>query len=124
MSADDGIYIGTFPTENGEIEYRVSHAQNIGDCDTCDCGDPKCARTSEVVDHNRLMTYIDAKVFTDHDQAVLYAYSVAKKMYEEDEAPEYGVCSIAYERPILKKSFEEALEWLEAYWTKLNEETE
>ena len=32
MSSDNGIYIGSFPTINGGVEYRVIHAQAIENC--------------------------------------------------------------------------------------------
>lgn len=82
MSADNGIYIATFPTDNGGEEYRVTHAQAIENVE-----DEYCVRD-----------YFErAATFGDLNEARAYAFKLEQEIIADDYCPilEYGICSLA-----------------------------
>lgn len=107
ISADNGIYIASFPTEkdgSGYREYRVIHAQAI---ENCDYGDER------EQDLYRLSYYGDAKVYETEAEAM----EEAKRLYSECDICEYGICSLEFDRPLLKdRSSEQAEKELNAMW--------
>lgn len=106
MSADNGIYVGTFPTQGGK-EYRVIHAQAI---DNVDYGD------QEMQDNTRVAYFGDAVSFGNLDDAMEEAKFLADKEIKETGILEYGISILDFERPLLNKTVEEADAWLKVKW--------
>lgn len=100
MSADNGIYIGRFPTADGGMEYRVIHAQAI---ENVDYG------TEEEQDLYRVLYFGSdsthpPSVFTSRDEAYDYAHLIA----EGYDILEYGVSELTFSRPLIPLSVEAA----------------
>jgi hypothetical protein len=109
MSADNGIYIGIFPTAGGK-EYRVIEAQAIDNCSFDDSlHDPI---PGEVTEWYRVIYYRNAEVFTNKTEALIYA----EKLANEQEILEYGISGIEYDRPLLPLHADEAEAKLNKYW--------
>ena len=118
MSADNGIFIGRFPTsdpyeDKDTFEYRVIEASAIENCDddpSFHTRDPN----GELAEHYRVLYYKSkyAKVFLDHDEAWKYAQEFSKEFH----ILEYGVKEIQYDKPLLDKTYEEADTWEKAWW--------
>ncbi len=107
MSADNGIYLGEFPTHEGGVEYRVIHAQAI---DNVDYG------TQEEQDYTRVSYFGCVPAFSDIEAARKEAFRLEEKIMRETGVLEYGVCSSKFDRPLLKVSPEEAEVWLQKKW--------
>ncbi len=90
MSADNGIYIATFPTGKGDkVEYRVIHAQaieNVGNPD--DLWHERCVREY----------FANAMVFSNKHDAIVAAYALARDIAEEGPL-EYGVVLCVFAKP-------------------------
>lgn len=99
MSADNGIYIGIFPTTDGGKEYRVIEASAI---DNVNCG------TEEYQDHMRLLYFGKAKSLPGFVSAITEAF----KLKEEYPILEYGINELEFDRPLLNKTIEEAQKWI------------
>lgn len=108
MSADNGIYIGVFPTGAGEREYRVIHAQAIEDCDY---------GNEEMQDHYRLVYFGSAKATPSRDEAWSLAREMADEILSDYGVLEYGVSETHFERPLISKTVAEANEWLLHKWS-------
>ena len=81
MSADNGIYIIKFPEG-----YRVAHCQAIENIDYYPEGSKE--RKKALKDY-----FGKSKVFTEKDEAILFAHKLAKEIMDDDFCPilEYGV---------------------------------
>jgi hypothetical protein len=84
MSADNGIYILEFPTENGEKEFRVAHAQAIENI-TWDVPYGWDYHPEEIVIYFGSVS--NAARFTHEKDAIEYAYKKIKELY----VCEYGI---------------------------------
>lgn len=97
MSADNGVYIGRFPTDEG-FEYRVAYAQAIENTDYRDymrwmrC-DEEAARREAA--ESILLTFGARKVFVTEEDAWKEAALIHGKM----EWTEYGVSLLEFDRP-------------------------
>jgi hypothetical protein len=100
MSADNGIYIGKFPTDSGH-EYRVIHAQAI---ENVDYGNIEMQNAYRFAYFGRK----GVEVFADRGIALVYAYDWAK----EFDILEYGVVEIEFDRPIVPMTDEKLKEIL------------
>ena len=78
MSSDNGIYIGSFPTINGGVEYRVIHAQAIENCDD----NPLWSQ--EVSDATRVLYYGESAVYTDKNSALKRANEIHDEIMADD----------------------------------------
>ena len=93
MSADNGIYVGKFPTvDPNNFEYRVIHAQAIENLsyetpDNCDYS------PEEVVRY-----FGQAYPFSDEKRAQDSALRMEKEILSDDICPilEYGISSITF----------------------------
>lgn len=102
MSADNGIYIGVFPTEGGEVEYRVIHAQAI---DNVDFG------STQEQDAYRASYFGGPNVFATKDKtaALLEASRKADEITSDDFCGilEYGIQTLPFDRPLVSMTQEE-----------------
>lgn len=89
MSADNGVYIGIFPTANGDKEYRVTHAQAI---DNVEC------------DEYVRGYFENAECFQSIADAVTRAQAIEAEILNDPICPicEYGVCVLPEFRQALK----------------------
>jgi hypothetical protein len=94
MSADNGIYIGKFPTnsECTEFEYRVIEAAAIENVDYGTKAKQDAYRVSYFGRTER--------VFSDRKEALVFAHDWA----EEFDILEYGVCELKFDRPLVSMS--------------------
>lgn len=106
MSADNGIYIGKFPLEDGGFEYRVIHAQNIEDCDYGD--------DLGLQDLTRVVYYKSSQAAIFHNED--YAWRWARELSKDYEILEYGISLIEYDRTLLAISHEKANEELSYFY--------
>ena len=90
ISADNGIYIAEFPTLDGGREWRVIHAQAIGNLDYYPEGSAEEAR--EIVRY-----YGNAEPYSTVDEASKRAFEI-----QDDYGwTEYGVCMLMpFEHPM------------------------
>lgn len=119
MSADNGIYIGKFPTGPSTYEYRVAHAQNIedvGDDYYPDTGEAtKSIRSPEAIDAIRSLVFGgDVKVFGKLEDA----YEYAEKWSESFSVLEYGIVELPFIRPFVAMAEKDARKILDAAWKK------
>lgn len=99
MSADNGIYI--LATNDGEI--RVAHAQAIENI-----GYGKTALDLA----NIVLYFKDSKVYTDSSKA----WEKAKKIYDDVEYAEYGICNIELDIPFPNITPQRAMAIIEDYY--------
>lgn len=113
MSADNGIYIGRFKNPAGGFEYRVAEGMAI---ENCDYGVGDCP--NELTDAYRVSYYANprAKHFLVREEALQYAYKVAKEYTDGGMFLEYGVCECHYDVPFPNFTYEEAEKKLHNYW--------
>lgn len=113
MSADNGIYIGCFPTVDGGEEYWVAEAQNIEDCQ----GDIPI----NIQDAIRVKVYCAKRKnhFLSREEAWRCARDMAEEFADNGWVLEYGVSEIRYDRPLPKLTINEAKNILEKYWNKM-----
>jgi hypothetical protein len=103
MSADNGIYIGSFPTQDGSTEYRVIHAQAI---ENVDYG------STQEQDAYRFLYFGGAEVFKTLDETA--ALAEAHRQEAEILADpfcavlEYGVNTLTFDRPLVMMTEDEA----------------
>lgn len=105
MSADNGIYIGKFPTADGKVEWRVAHAQAI---ENCDDGYELVGET----DAWRVLIFGRSESYASEEEAL----QRAKTLADEVDYTEYGICSVDFNRPLLSISVEEAERQLNGVW--------
>ena len=109
MSADNGIYIGCFPIENGSIEYRVIHDQAI---DNVNYG------SKLEQDAFRFLYFGEKHVFQtlDKDAAMAEAHRIEEEILNDDycRVLEYGITTLVFDRPLIMMSVEKANEILNA----------
>lgn len=89
MSADNGIYIGEFPTSSGGKEYRVTEAAAIDNCFD------QTGYSKEDTDDYRARYFGKATVFYDLTEAEMYAFDLSRKNWTE-----YGVQYLEFDRPL------------------------
>lgn len=94
MSADNGIYVASFPTIHRSLEYRVAYAMAI---ENVDHGDERSQ------DLHRAAIFGNASTFADRSQALLHAHELA----HEYDTLEYGVSDLIFDRPLLDISRED-----------------
>ncbi|GIU69158.1 MAG: hypothetical protein KatS3mg002_0394 [Candidatus Woesearchaeota archaeon] len=87
MSADNGIYITSFPTKDGK-EWRVIEARAIENC----FDDPRWPQ--EIIDLYRVMYYIDAERFETEKEARERAW----QMYDEVMSREFPILEYGISR--------------------------
>lgn len=88
MSADNGIYIATFPNHSGGEEYRVTHAQAIEN-----------TKYDEYVRDY----FENAATFASLNVARNYAFRLEQEILKDDFCPilEYGIVSLPkFTKPI------------------------
>lgn len=107
LSSDNGVYVGEFPTQSGEKEYRVIHAQAI---ENVDFGD------QEMQDYTRVSYFGNAISFGTLELAVEEASFLANKVLDDCGLLEYGISILKFDRPLLNKTVEEAEALLEKKW--------
>jgi hypothetical protein len=110
MSADNGIYIGTFPTASGGKEFRVIHAQAI---ENVDYGD------EELQDATRILYFGDACPYETEEAALVEATRQYDELMADDFFPvcEYGIVSLEpFDRPLRDWSNEKAKKISDAYF--------
>ena len=113
MSADNGVYIGWFPTADGGVEYRVIHAQAIDNTEDSD------QFPNELTDAYIVSYYGDAEVYTNEDDANKKAVEIYKDIMNDDfgcAIIEYGIQIIEYPRPFPKMTKQEAMDYEDQYW--------
>ena len=110
MAADNGIYIGVFPTTEGK-EFRVIHAQAIENCD--DIAFDGTSRTQEEVDAYRVMYFGSAKPFKTIEEARTEAWRLHDEIMSSDfPVLEYGISEIEFTRPLQSIPPEKAREFI------------
>jgi hypothetical protein len=87
MSSDNGIYIASFPTENGP-EYRVAHA-----FDSCIIELDSHWMTPEQARDYIVSVFGTAPFSTEHEAMT------EAMMLDDDIYTEYGICRISFEHP-------------------------
>jgi len=90
MSADNGIYIGKFPTKDGWIEYRVIEAaaiENVADGNRME------------QDAYRALYFGQAPATRSEDMALYWAKEKSKQFYTE-----YGIKVLDFDRPLVDMS--------------------
>ena len=99
MSADNGIYIGRFPTGVDEnFEYRVAHAQAIDNTSWQDhmrwrkCNE-EFAR--EQANESICLVFGGCEVFTSETKAI----KEANKIHDIIQWVEYGVSILVFDKP-------------------------
>jgi hypothetical protein len=107
VSADNGIYLGEFPTLDGGKEYRVVHAVAI---ENVDFGDP------DMQDHTRVSYFGKAHSYQSFELAWEEARLLAQKITDDYGFLEYGIQLLEFDRPLLNKTVEEADAWLDKKW--------
>lgn len=118
MSADNGIYIAEFPTEDGKVVYRVAYAQAIDNCFLR-------SYERELEDAYRVSYFADTPIFTDKTEAILYAHSKSDEFLSEPYADgfypilEYGVSMLYMDRPLLDMTKEQANSRIEEYYRQV-----
>lgn len=110
ISADNGCYIGEFPTSNGGKEWRAIEAQAI---DNVDYGTP------EEQDHSRVAYFGGAKSFASFAEAYEEAERLYNEVMESFGICEYGICNLVFDRPLISKTVKEAEEWLTKHWKEI-----
>jgi len=111
MSADNGIYIGSFPTVDGGKEYRVIHAQAIDNCED------HSQFPQQLTDAYRVLYYGGSPVL-DLDQAWARARTLYEQVMQESGVLEYGISTIDYDRHFPTLSQQEAQRIQDHYWGK------
>lgn len=108
MSADNGIYIGVFPTTEGGTEYRVIHTIAI---------DNVAWGNTQQQDAYRALYFGGEGVFItgDHQLAVQEASRKEQVILNDEYCPvlEYGVNTITFDRPLVAMTEAQALSILE-----------
>lgn len=99
MSADNGIYIGRFPIEEGnsQIEYRVIHEQAIDNINY----NPGENHSAAYENPREIVSYFgDTKPMTEQE-AVKEAFNIEAEILKS-ECPiiEYGISTITFQHPL------------------------
>jgi hypothetical protein len=93
MSADNGIYVGKFPTQEGSFEFRVIHAQAIDNL--------WCMPDSSYGENPRSIVeyFSDAPVWDTFERASRVAQDMADEILKDDICPilEYGISYISFQ---------------------------
>jgi hypothetical protein len=98
MSADNGIYIGSFPTANGEKEYRVIHAQAIDNCFYRGAANDNV----KMEDAYRMSYFGNATPHTTIEEARKEAWRQHDEIMQSSfPALEYGVSTLDFDRPLV-----------------------
>lgn len=101
MSADNGIYVASFPiADSTEVQWRVIHAQAI---DNVDYG------SMAEQDASRWAYFGDAKTFSNKKDALTYAHDLEEEILNDDfcNILEYGVNCIEFEHPLIPHTEEQ-----------------
>lgn len=112
MSADNGVYIAEFPTTTGGKEWRVSHCQNIEDCD-----DPELGEACLV------LKFGQSEVHANYTEAEKKAFELEKKILSDNMCPilEHGVQDLQFDKPFPTMTEEEADRKIEESFKGLRE---
>ena len=104
MSADNCVAVASFPTIDGNKEYRVVHAQAIENCDDDSRWQQK------LTDAMRVSYFGKSIVYTTEAAALSRAKEIYDEIMADDFCPicEYGIISIAYDRPFPTMTQKEA----------------
>ena len=108
MSADNGVYIAEFPLVGGGVEYRVTEAGAIDNCELSYLGDDPNLKNLE--DAYRFAYFGGVKSFSDKKSAYDLAFAIAEDYDRNGWTLEYGVSSLKFERPIVQMSLEDVQE--------------
>lgn len=97
MSADNGIYVLSTLTENGNREFRVAHAQAI---ENIEVREPFGSYYMDAIFGN-------SEVFSDSAKAFEYAIQLHNQIMNDFGIVEYGICQMHFDRKFPSK--EEAI---------------
>lgn len=115
MSADNGIYITSFPTKDGGKEWRVIETTAIEN--TFD----SARLPQEITDLYRAVYYADAKKFKTEKEALEEAWKRYNNIMSSDfPVLEHGISKIEFDRPLPEMTREEASKKLYAFLEKRN----
>jgi hypothetical protein len=110
MSADNGVYVGVFKDEQGNLTYRVTHAQAIENCDHSE------DFPAELTHASRVSYFGNSEVFTDLTRALEKADEIYQEVADEGFPIEYGICVCEYNEPFPNMTVQEAAEFEEKFW--------
>ena len=116
MSADNGIYIGSFPTIDGKIVYRVPEANAIENCQEVENYPTELTRAYQS------LYFSKSKEYTTIDEALKEAHRIENEYVDNGDWTEYGICILNFDVPIM--SIKEAQKIHDNYWntTKLQDD--
>lgn len=114
MSADNGIYVASFPNKDGGKEFRVAHAQAIEN--TTLNFMPNGENKTKLQDAYRVLIFGQSAVFANRDQALQKAAEVEDEIMNSNYAVlEYGICFLDFDRPLVDLTYEEAEEAVRSF---------